>query len=253
MKKHFVRQTPCPPLNSDESCELLLEQLTQRSVNEVTYDCEYCKRKFNNRPNLSRHRKVCKKRENEQADIEALKEQVKKLTDIVNSLPSPSVINNNTNNNTQVININIERRDFARNENTSYLDKELLFECFRDMNLPKVLGEIHFNPEHPENHNVKIKNLKQNLMQVIDNGEWVISKKEEVLSHLIMNGWRVLHTYYKKNKSDIQDEMLTDEVDDSVTWLQKIYNEDKELMKELKDDVCLLIMNNKAMLIKPST
>ena len=24
MKKHFVRQTPCPPLNSDESCEMLL-------------------------------------------------------------------------------------------------------------------------------------------------------------------------------------------------------------------------------------
>jgi hypothetical protein len=81
----------------------------------------------------------------------------------------------------------------------------------------------------------------------------VISKKEDVLIHLIMNGWRVLHTYYKKNKSDIQEELLTDEVDDSVRWLKKVYNEDKELMKELKDDVYLLIMNNKAMLIKPNT
>jgi hypothetical protein len=173
--------------------------------------------------------------------IEVLEQQVR--------TGSTNITNNNTQN-IQNIHIHVQRNDFACGENTKYLKPEFLLECFRDMDMIKVLEEIHFNPEHPENHNVRVKNVKQNLMEYVDNGKWVAKKKEEVLEHLIMNGYRVLHTYYKKNKDDVEDELEDSQVDESLQWLKKIYDEDKSLYKELKDDAFLLVMNNKALLLQ---
>ena len=127
---------------------------------------------------------------------------------------------------------------------------EFLFECFKDQNLLKVVEYLHFNPDHPENHNVRIKNINQGLMEAIENGQWKIYKKDELLHDLVYNGWRILNTYYRKNKEDIKFELEDDEISESVEWLNKIFKEDSKLMKELKTDIFILVLNNKAILIQ---
>lgn len=246
--RHFQNKKPCPSTIADVSVEDLLEELQQKQYNDHTYDCEFCGKKFNSRSNKSSHKRTCKPTVSVKdymdlkTKVEALEQQVKN--------EAPTNITNNTQNIQQNIHIHIQRNDFARGENIKYLQPQFLLECFRDMDMIKVLEEIHFNPDHPENHNVRVKNVKQNLMEYIDNGQWIAKKKEEVLDHLIMNGYRVLHTYYKDNKDDVEDNLENNEVDESLRWLKMIYHEDKDVIKQLKDDAFLLVMNNKALLLQ---
>jgi hypothetical protein len=246
--RHLQSVTPCKEILSVVTIDELLRELQHRTLNEKTYTCEWCEKEFNSRSSKSRHKKTCNAT-NTQKEIYEFKRQIAELKAEQakhGSLINKGTINNNMQNN---IHIHVVPRDFAINENTSYLDKGFLLECFKDMDLVKVLEELHFNPEHPENHNVRVKNVKQNLMEYIDAGKWVEKKKDEVLQHLIMNGYRVLHTYYKKNKDDVEDELEDSQVDESLQWLKKIYDEDKSLYKELKNDAFLLVMSNKALLI----
>ena len=251
--RHLNTKRVCPPLLIDCERSKQLEDLKQK-YNEITYDCKYCKKKFNSKSNRSTHQAKCvqqPKVEVPMSDYIDLKAKVENIEKLLKTNTPHTIINNtvNTNNN---IHIHVEVRDFAVNENKNYLDSGFLLDCFRDMDIIKVIEELHFNPEHPENHNVRIKNVKMNLMEYVESGKWVVGKKDEVLEYLVMNGYRVLHTYYKDNKADVEFELEDDEIRESLRWLKQIYNEDKTVFKELKDDAFLLVMNNKALLLKRS-
>ena len=255
-KCHLIRH-----LNIKKTCSSLIQDIDRSELikeleleyKEKTYNCETCNRKFNSRSNKCRHKQTCKQRTSNQviqipiteyldlkAEVEGIKEKLKHYP--------ANITNNNTQNNN--ININVQVRDFASSENKKYLDKSFLLECFRDMDLMKVLGELHFNPDHPENHNIRIKNVKQNLMEYVQLGKWVVGKKDEMLEYLVMNGYRVLQTYYKDNKENVEFELEDEEINESLRWLKQIYNEDKTVLRELKNDAFLLVMNNKALLFK---
>jgi len=58
---HLRRKHECPPTHSPESCASIVRRMTTKVYNAKTYDCEFCKKKFNLASCRSRHRKVCKK------------------------------------------------------------------------------------------------------------------------------------------------------------------------------------------------
>lgn len=239
--KHLRRKKECVPVLNDISYSQLLFENENRQ--DKKYECKMCKKKFINRQSKYVHQKTCDKEPN----------KIINITAPIN-YNSNNVQTNNIQNNINIY-LNseadlIKLRDFAINENTKYMKPEFLLECFRQMDMIKVIEEMNFNPEHPENHNVRIKNQNQNLMEFYQNGKWLISKKNDILFDLIMNGYRVLNTYYKNNKEDVEYELDDEEIYDSLAWLKKIYNEDKNLIKELKNDAFLLVINNKALLLK---
>jgi transposase-like protein len=246
-RRHLQRHAPCDASVCDVSVDSLIKEL-DKQYNEITYDCEFCGKKFNSRSNKSRHKATCS------STIKALKDQADTLTNIVNTLQNRDVsgtlanstnITNNAQNN---INVHINVRDFGGQENTKYLDNEFLMECLKEMDLFKVLEELHFNPEHPENHNVRLKNIKQNLMEYADQERWIVKKKDKVLYEMVMNGWRILDRYNKRNTEEIEDTLEEDEIREAVFWLKRIYNEDKELFKKIKEEIYELVMTNKKLM-----
>jgi hypothetical protein len=247
---HLKKQKLCPCTLENISRDDLLDILSGKD--EKTFACDFCGKQFRDRSYKYKHQRLCNGGETI-ADLKNLVEklsfQVEEQQKKINTLSVKSVTNNIGTMNVQN-NIHVNVRDFARGENTAYLEPQFLLECLRDMDLIKVLEELHFNPDHPENHNVRIRNIKQNLMEYIDNGQWIAKKKDEVLDHLIMNGYRVLHTYYKDNKDEVDDELDEEEKDESLRWLKQIYHEDKDVFKQLKNDAFLLVMNNKALILQ---
>lgn len=156
-----------------------------------------------------------------------------------------TITNNGTINNTHNNYIQINIRDFGRGENLGYLNSDVLLESLREMNMTKVVEELHFNPEHPENHNVRLKNQNKNQMKYFDEGKWVIGSKDTVLREMAMNGWRVLHSFNRSNKEEIEDELDEDEIREATIWLRKVYDEDKEQFKKIKAEFYELVLNNK--------
>lgn len=58
---HLKRKNECSATASNEARQSLIDKLTTKEYNEITYDCDYCNKKFNKSCNKYRHKKTCKK------------------------------------------------------------------------------------------------------------------------------------------------------------------------------------------------
>ena len=137
--------------------------------NETNLKCEFCNKLCSRSDNLKRHLKTCKKRkETEQLllldeDKDKKIEELEKALQLEKEKVNTNIINNNNNstnihttNNTNIIINNLGE------ENIAYLKSGKFAELLQGIYaaVPKLIQHIHFNPAHPENHNIKFPNKR---------------------------------------------------------------------------------------------
>jgi transcription elongation factor Elf1 len=194
--KHLRRKTPCIDTNNVITIEAYIQELLKREYNEKTYDCQFCGTKFNAYQNRHRHYKTCKeaKKQNKENIIKELQEENNRLKEQLNNHILPqSIVNNIINNNT----INITINNFG-NEDTSHLTHDLLSHCLFNPSkgLPKLIDNIHYNPNVPSNFNLRHKSTKNNLLEKYENEHWMECDTSNTLDELIRKGYRILNTHY---------------------------------------------------------
>jgi hypothetical protein len=177
-----------------------------------------------------------------------LEEKIKALEEkpIVTTQNINTTNNTTTNNNQNTQNIIINVRDFGK-ENLSYLDYDFLSSCVEDMDLVRLIKDIHCNQAHPENHTVRLKNLKERLMEKRKNGEWVVEDTDETLSELIKLGYKVLNSHYRDNKDEFVD------LEEISEWLIKLRYNESSTSRPIKKKLLVLFVNNKALLLGKDT
>ena len=106
--------------------------------------------------------------------------------------------------------------------------------------LPKLIEKIHFNPEHPENHNIMITNKKQPYVRVLKNDQWQLQDKQETLDHLLDEKYYMLENHYSNVEKK---EELTEKMEDVMGRFRNRYTDDKELQKKLNKETELIILN----------
>ena len=81
--RHLRNKSPCKPLISNKSRQALIDELTKKEYNDITYGCEHCSKKFNNRSSMYRHMKNCKSKvdivKNLETEIKALKVELQEI------------------------------------------------------------------------------------------------------------------------------------------------------------------------------
>ena len=86
---------------------------------------------------------------------------------------------------------------------------------------------LHFDSNHPENHNVKITNKKEPYALVWNNPIWELRKKKSVVKDLVDKGYMMIDTTYddidKPNKKYIN--FQNNFEDDSTNIKDKIEEE----------------------------
>ena len=222
-----------------------------------TIECEYCGKIFKSKPNLRRHIKnYCKYRHNivqqesiKDKQIEILKEQVNKLMDKVG---------NTTINNTQVHN-KIEKIDNIHQQSNIQQNNNVQLNCFGKENLsmltddvkqelikgpykmmPKLMEMIYFNKEYPENHTMKMVNKNKDIMKIHDKDGWKLVDKNETVDYILEDKNYEVDSYYDNNAED-----FSHFVKKTYKNFRRLFdNRDKELWKQIKRDVDLLLWNN---------
>lgn len=244
---HLNRKFLCNPDVSDEQPDSLLANIIAASDAKDSYStfaCKYgCDRYFKYKNNMYAHLKKCENKD----VLSELRNKIQKLEKEIKNRPPITIINNTNNNNVQV---NIAIRDFDRDENVEYIPKRFIFNCFTNKTLIPLIEKIHFHPEHPENHNVRIKNVKMGLMEYFDQGEWKVGKKNDVLGHLANAGWRVLDKLYLDHREKLECRMDDRELDECLRWLKKVSEEDSRLNQELKSSLFCMVVGKKAFLLR---
>ena len=229
--------------------------------NTVLHICASCQKNFAHASSLSRHRAKCKENEVKvdylETEIKELRKEIELLKN--NHQTNPTTNNANTNienqtNNTQIKNQNIENQQIENqnnniiincfgNENMDYITDKVIFHCMNKIygSIPLLIEKIHFDPDHPENHNVKIPNKKLPHAKIMNHKrQWQIVNKKDVIDSMIDTGYNLLDEKFQEKSYELADNKQQHFRD----FQAKYEDGDKDTIRNIKDKVEMLVINN---------
>ena len=228
-ENNFVSQ------NVSHSCEFVSQNVSNVSLNVSikNQQCTFCNKKFNHRQSKFRHEKKCKNKDKKQfGEIEEknkIIENLKTENEILRKTKNTTIQNNTINNNNTVI-IN----EFGK-ENLDYISKEYIHGLIREGpygSIRKLIKYIHFNPDHKENHNIKIPNKRDKYAMVYDGSVWQVKNKKNMITTIADHAYGVIAEHCDDITSKKFDRFRDD-----------FESEESRYMKRLAEDTELIILN----------
>jgi hypothetical protein len=209
--QHLKRKNECPTIHSSKSRQDIIANLTRVSEKKKTHVCSYCELMFSSLQGKHQHMKVCSNNpENELRNkVDNMEKIIEKLKIELQKHIVPSQVHNNIQNQQ---NINITVNNYGH-EIISHLTPEFLNKCLLNPSkgLPSLIEKIHYNPDIPENYNIRHKSTKQNILQKFIDSNWHDCDASNTLDELIKKGYRILNAYYSdhiaNDPSIIEDEL----------------------------------------------
>ena len=208
----------------------------EHKMNTNEHKCNYCYETFNTKPSKRRHElHYCKENNSVMTSkIKTLEIEKKNLEkQIEKMLDKTCTINNNTtNNNTNNI---IVVNNYGK-ENTDYLTAEKISQLLNRPydSIQDLIKMLHFNVEHPENHNVKITNKKEPFALVWNDSIWELRKKKTVVKDMVDKGYMMIDTTHE----DI------DKPHKKYLKFQDSFEDDASNIKDLIEDETEIIIIN---------
>lgn len=243
LKAHLRRKIPCDTTYNQITREDLLDNLAVKR--ETSHQCSICGKQYSSRQGLYLH-----KRNNENCKSTHVSRQLETMQEELATLRK--MVRESSSNNTIINNITINMCSFGH-ENIKHIenDKDYMTQCFLNRDIMGLIENIHFDIEHPDNLNVRIKSTKKELMETYVDGRWIVSDQEETLDELLNKGYRILNFFSYRNKDHIVQECENgaEEYHEMVEWLEELYSNSK-LRKPLKRKLLILFMNNKALFLE---
>lgn len=189
LKSHLKRKYVCSPILEDIDVNILYNECFEKKIKN--YNCDYCDKSYSYLSGKNFHLKTCSKKiEFELQQTNQLELLKKEFEDYKKENPRQldetgvkTIITNNnniTNNTINTIN-NITINAFGK-EDIQYLSNDpkymqIMLNCLntKEQGIMHLIKYIYFNPEHPENHNVKKPIKNDNYMKTYNGKEWNLS------------------------------------------------------------------------------
>ena len=213
------------------------------------YGCDYCPESFTTKPNKRRHElHYCKENTSIMTHkIKKLEREKKKLEKkIEKMLDKTCTINNNTTNNNNSNNTIIVVNNYGK-ENTEYLTAEKIVQLLNRPfdSIQDLIKMLHFNVDHPENHNVKITNKKEPFALVWNDPIWELRKKKTVIKDMVDKGYMMI---------DNSHDEVSHEFKENKKYLkfQNNFEDDASNIKELIEDETEIMIINETKKIEKS-
>ena len=221
---HFPSKVP--QISSKNSLE------NENTESKKKFRCPNCDKSYTRKDNLKRHlangctMKTTLKEENNKLQL-IIEEQKEKLDKIV------------CQNNIQINNINM---NIFGKENlemvTDDVKKELIKGPFKMM--PKLVEMIYFNKKYPENHILKLVNKNKEILKIHKKKGWEYVDKNDTIDYILEDKNYTVDNFYDTNT-----EIFSKMIKQTYENFRKLFdNRDKELWKQIKRDVDLLLWNN---------
>lgn len=236
--------------NSEITCDKTGDKTDDIEIKDDII-CVNCGKTYSTRSNLNRHIRKClpPKDDNKnevfyQEQIVQMQNQIKTLIDKVGTAPTyVQNINNKIENtlhqaNFQQININAYGK-----ENMEYITLNDMCQLMTQPKacLPKFIELLHYDENHPENHNVILESIKNNMIKILrDNNRWAYQVFEKFVEQFTLEKYDQLYDLFLDydSKTDI-DEILKDKFE---KWADRFDNEDSHIRKKAEEDVKLALI-----------
>lgn len=219
MKKHILRKKMCSAVYSDISIEELKVDSVSRSpmliihaqnyLLNISQDlrCTRCLKYFSRKDSLKRHLKSCPFQ-----ILDQYEGIVSKITITINSYG---------------------------NENLSYLSHQFIKELCLRSPIPtvihKLIREIHFNQNHPENFNIKLKNERSKFAEIYTHNTWKKIPKCELITTIIHDKATMI--------DDVFEEFNMSRTSAHINFDKQYYDNEGKFHRELRKNTECLLLN----------
>lgn len=262
-ENHLNRKTPCEK-NVDNMLKGYNNNNSFNSSIESTSTCIKCSKIFSTKWNLKRHMLSCsgspkltcdtchksfkstwcKNKHQKTVACMPIKFQ---SNDYIQNITNTNSNNNNIINNNSTLNIinNITVNPFGK-ENYDYLldENQRLKKIIenKDAFMQKMITLVHFDREHPENHNIMMTNMQSKHVHVYDGEKFVKALKEQTFDKLITDKRDFI-------VSNVDDLRLTKDCEKELKDKLTTIKLNQEKRKLLKNKVELICYNNKDLIV----
>jgi hypothetical protein len=163
-----------------------------------------------------------------------------------NKTTNNKTTNNNTQNKTTNNNINngivanINLIGYGK-EDLSKIDKKEILKAMQfgyDSTI-RLTETLHFNPKHPEYHNIYITNVKDKYAMMFDGKEWNLTMKDDLINKIYDDK----KNYIEENLDDFVDSLTISRKKALERWLTT--DEYDERIKKIKNEIKLLLYNKR--------
>ena len=201
------------------------------TTKNLKYSCDFCDSSFSTKPHKRRHElHFCKENISiKDKKIKTLEKEKKKLEKEIGKLIDK--VGNVTNNTNNIIVVN----NYGK-ENTDYLTVEKIKKLLNRPydSVQELIKMLHFNSEHPENHNIKITNKKEPYALVWNDPIWELRKKKSVVKDIVDKGYMMIDTTYD----------TIDETNNNYINFQNNFEDDNTNIKDkIEEETEIVIIN----------
>lgn len=157
-------------------------------------------------------------------------------------------VSNITNNNTQNINngivAHINLIGYGK-EDLSKIDKKEILKSIQfgyDSTI-KLTETMHFNPKHPEYHNVYITNVKDKYAMMFDGKDWNLTMKDDLINKIYDDK----KNYIEENLDEFIDTLSASRKKALERWLAT--DDDDDRINKVKNEIKLLLYNKRNLIV----
>ena len=130
-------------------------------------------------------------------------------------------------------------------EDMSKIDKKEIIKAIQqgfDSTI-KLTETLHFNPKHPEYHNVYITNVKDKYAMMFDGKDWNLTMKDILINKIYDDK----KNYIEENLDEFIDSLSMSRKKALERWLTT--DDDDEKISKLKNEIKLLLYNKRDLIL----
>jgi hypothetical protein len=160
----------------------------------------------------------------------------------LNNTTNHTTTNNTTNNMINYITIN----DFGK-EDMSFMQAPEDLMKLRNNGVMNAINQIHFNDDHKENRNVRLKSIKKALVEVVQDGCWTPRCMVSVSDEMIKRAFDVITRRYVTDTS-FREEMMEANGDGLMEWYMQmcsVGHDNKVAMMPIRRDLKALMVSKR--------
>lgn len=92
-------------------------------------------------------------------------------------------------------------------EKCDHLSDEFIQKCMLNNNtgVKALIEKLHFSDDVPDNKNIRLRSLKNNLVEVIKNDKWIPKDANEAMDSMIRKGFLIMNKCYNDENTWIKE------------------------------------------------
>ena len=233
---------------NDTKKQCILIVPVQEEEDKKNICCPYCEKSYSAKYNLNKHLKKCimaskashiieEKEKIYKEHIDHLEKQILELTKKIGNTYSYNI---NQHLDQSVHQQNIQINSYG-NENLNYITPSQVEKLISHPStcLPQFIKMVHYHEEHPENHNVLIENIKENIIKTLkEKNSWDTSRFEEFVEQFTIEKYDQICDLYNSNEVNVN-EVVRDKFE---KWADQFDYMESQTRKKAEEDAKLAII-----------